>query len=480
VVTHHSDPQPASEEGAYRPRLRTALVLTGTGTAGAYHAGVLRALQEAGVKIDLIAAHGVGAGNALLAAIDGAARLWEPKRVWRSRRVRRFYRWRPAVRASFLTVAAGALVIGLPLLVLATGLLIFPVGFAVGLFSPALGLRLQSTYVALVGRAFQPEMLPTILPRLALLTVAMVVAIVGATAFREFVARGDRRREHGPWWARVLGAPWSARDPAALFRDALWQFLRGASQLKQPPARDLARRYAEVLGDNLGQPGFRELIIATHDVDARQDLVFALLAEPLRRDFVRRGPFGMRRRPGDVMDLAGLGRDHVLDALAGCLSLPVLTDGHPIAFAIDSYWRGETHRLTDRSGAIMRLLDEVAAAGVRQVLVVSSAAERGLPHGLVARSLRFRARVGEYLAASEVASTRDALISRRSLFESMFHIVPVHNPIGSLDFAGCRDDRSDRTYPLTELIDRGYEDAYRQFIEPIVGASGEKLTVRNP
>jgi hypothetical protein len=437
-------------------------------------------LQEAGIKIDLIAAHGIGAGNALLAAIDGAARLWEPKRAWRTRRVQHFYKWRPAVRASFLTLAAGALVITFPLLVLATGLLIYPVAFGAGMISPALGLRLQSAYVALASRAFQPEMLPTILPRLALLTVAMAVAIVGLTALREFTARGDRRREHGPWWARVLGAPWSTRDAVALFRDALWQFLRGASQLKQPPARDLSRRYAEVLGDNLGQPGFRELIITTHDVDTRQDLVFALLAEPLRREFLRRGPFGMRRRSGDVIDLAGIGRDHVLDAMAGCFSLPILTDGHPIAFAIDSYWRGETHRLTDRSGAILRLLDEVAAAGVRQVLVVSSAAERGMPHGLVARSLRFRARVGEYLAASEVASIRDALISRRTLFESMFHIVPVHNPIGPLDFAGSRDDRSDRTYTLTELIDRGYEDAYRQFIEPIVGASGEKLTVRSP
>ena len=28
---------------------------------------------------------------------------------------------------------------------------------------------------------------------------------------------------------------------------------------------------------------------------------------------------------------------------------------------------------------------------------------------------------------------------------------------------------------LTELMRRGYDDAYRQFIEPIVGASGEQL-----
>ena len=36
------------------------VVLCGAGTAGAYQAGVLRALAEAGVKIDVLAAHGAG------------------------------------------------------------------------------------------------------------------------------------------------------------------------------------------------------------------------------------------------------------------------------------------------------------------------------------------------------------------------------------------------------------------------------------
>ena len=29
--------------------------------------------------------------------------------------------------------------------------------------------------------------------------------------------------------------------------------------------------------------------------------------------------------------------------------------------------------------------------------------------------------------------------------------------------------------PLAELMGRGYEDAYRQFVEPVVGASGERV-----
>ena len=78
----------------YSPQRRTALVLTGTGTAGAYHAGVLRALHEAGVKIDIVAGRGIGVIGALFAAVDGAQRLWDEKGFWRADGVARLYEWR--------------------------------------------------------------------------------------------------------------------------------------------------------------------------------------------------------------------------------------------------------------------------------------------------------------------------------------------------------------------------------------------------
>ena len=68
----------------YSPERRTALVLTGTGADGAYHAGVLRALHEAGVKIDLVCGRGVGAVGARAVAVDGAAGCGTPKGLWRA------------------------------------------------------------------------------------------------------------------------------------------------------------------------------------------------------------------------------------------------------------------------------------------------------------------------------------------------------------------------------------------------------------
>ena len=40
---------------AYSPSRRTAVVFSGTGVHGAYHAGVLKAFHESGVKIDVVA-----------------------------------------------------------------------------------------------------------------------------------------------------------------------------------------------------------------------------------------------------------------------------------------------------------------------------------------------------------------------------------------------------------------------------------------
>jgi hypothetical protein len=63
----------------------------------------------------------------------------------------------------------------------------------------------------------------------------------------------------------------------------------------------------------------------------------------------------------------------------------------------------------------------------------------------------------------------------RLRFDSVYLICPAHNPVGAFDFGGAYDEASDRRQDLAELMERAYEDAYRQFIEPVVGASGEHL-----
>ena len=72
---------------------------------------------------------------------------------------------------------------------------------------------------------------------------------------------------------------------------------------------------------------------------------------------------------------------------------------------------------------------------------------------------------------------RDALEHWTGRFAGLFVVRPAHNPLGPLDFDGVYDERSDRIHTLAELVDRGYEDAYRQFIEPVVG--GQRRPARS-
>jgi hypothetical protein len=70
------------------------------------------------------------------------------------------------------------------------------------------------------------------------------------------------------------------------------------------------------------------------------------------------------------------------------------------------------------------------------------------------------------------------LQAARTTGVQFFTIRPTHNPVGPFDFTGGFDDRSDRPLPLTELMVRGYEDGYRQFVEPIVGPSGDRVGLK--
>jgi len=123
----------------------------------------------------------------------------------------------------------------------------------------------------------------------------------------------------------------------------------------------------------------------------------------------------------------------------------------------------------------VRVLDELAELGVEQLLIVSAAPPSPGPHAMSAKRLDGRARLGEYLQSSDRAAVRDALRTIAPRIPRVFPIQPAHNPIGPFDFRGGYDDRSNRRQPLDELINRGYEDAYHQFIEPVVGASGERV-----
>jgi hypothetical protein len=467
---------PNSPDRLYSTRLRTALVLAGSGTAGAYHAGVLRALHEAGVRIDLVAGRGMGAISAMFAAIDGGARLWEPSGIWKSGAATRLYEWRGGLRIAVVALLAAGAVLLFPLLLLAVAVLVGLAGFVLTLVGATdLAGAVTGGFAARLGSWFSPGGLPLVIPRLVLLGLLVSAIAVAARIAGQVTRRGPRRRmTRGLLW-RLIGHPLTSTQTVELFAAQLWALIRGAAPLQRPRNLELGRKYVELLADNLGQPGFRELLVVVHDLDARQDLVAAFLRDQHRPRFFGRLLGAGTARAGEALDLAGVAREHAIDVMAAALTLPVATEPHLVTFASEGPWRGETHRLCDRPGALTRVFEELASAGAEQVIVLAATPRVARPHELSAGRGDVRGHAGEQLAAFETAGLRDVLEQFAGRFAGLYLIRPEHNPVGPFDFSGVYDERSDRRYTVPELVDRGYEDAYRQFIDPVVGASGERI-----
>ena len=465
----------AEPRESYSPERRTALLFTGTGADGAYHAGALRALHEAGVKLDIAGGRGIGALAAVLTAVDGGAQLWEANGFWRGTRVAAFYQWRWPFRLLHGLGLALIAVLAAPLAVLLVGLLIYPFALVLGMAGLDAGAAFVQRALDGLASAFGPTALPTWIPRAATLLAGGSVAVLAIGAWWTWWRAPLHRRTTGARTWALLGAPIDAQPVIDHAIDALWRLLKGGVDLKTPEPQDLSRRYAELLTDGLGSPGFRELLLVVHDLDAHRDMVFGLVREPYRKAlFPPLG--GVSSRRAEAQDLSGGTQAFTTDVLAASLSLPGVTDPRLVRFAPDAYWRGETHRLMDRPASFARLLEEAAAAGAEQVVIVSASPEPPGPHELRPPRLDGIGRIGEQLASAESAALADAVRHLQHRFQGVYLIRPSHNPVRALDFIGAYDERSDRVQSLDELMERGYEDAYRQFIEPVLGASGDRMT----
>jgi hypothetical protein len=380
-----------------------------------------------------------------------------------------------------LSAAASALAVVLPLVLAVGAAVLYPLFFVFHLIAPSTAADLIASYREWLAALLSPAVLSSLVPRMATLGLLVaLVAILGAAAF-EIGRPAGRRRARGGFWWRAIGAPVDGSSVLAWATAGFWEFIRGAAHVAQPPPPELSRRYCELVAENLGQPGYRELIILAHDVDARRDLVFALLGDQFRTRFAHPDEESERvGRLSELVDLAGVGREHVTDALGGALSVPGLCKPHPITFAPESHWRGEMHRLCDRPDGVVRLFEEAAAAGATQVIVVSPVASVEGPHALSAARLGLRGGAGELATSAEAAALEGGVPAVSHRFWGIYRISPSHNPLGPFDMGGGFDDRSDRPFTLRELQNRGYEDAYRQFIEPVVGASGETIRTAQP
>lgn len=462
---------------SYAPRLRTALVLSGAGTAGAYHAGVLRALAEAGIKVDVIAAHGAGVLNALGGAVDTGGRLWAPDGPWTDPRLGLSYRWRAALRTGAVALLMACALMLSPLLVLAVATGVYALSMLASLASfPSIAERFLGAYSAMVGWLFDPPILPTVVPRLVVLVLLVMTTVLVMAWWRARAGRPSRRKAHGAFWWALLGHPLDPAQPEGLALETAWRLTPSGTAAVPKDQQEIGRKYVELAAENFGQPGFREVLLGVHDLDARRDIVLGIVSPAWHAAFgARRVGAGAREAEALELSAAPEGdRGLVVDALRASLRVPAVCAPHEVEWPVAGYWRGERHRWCDRPELTGRLLDEVARLGVEQVVLVSAAPPAGLPHELRPRPVDMRARAGEAWRSIETAAFQDAWSAAASRFSGVFAIRPDHNPIGPFECAGAYDDSSDRQRTIAELLQQGYDDTYRQFIEPVV-ATGERI-----
>jgi hypothetical protein len=460
----------------YSPKRRTALVFTGSGTSGAYHAGALKALDESGVKVDLVVGSGVGVVSAAFAAVGGGARLHGTGGLWTDVSWGAFYRLRPPLRVALALLGVSFGIIAAPVLVgLAVGLL-FPVLLIADRAFPGVASRVLSWLWVAPEALSGPYLAAQAVPVFLLALLALVV--VGSAYLR------NRRRI-----PEAFEALFDARPGLGRLKRGIWGLSGGAAVRGGPPEDgELGRRYVALLSENLGEPGFRELVLRTADLDRGGALAFALLREGTEKG---RGP-----ALAGAVDLRLPGQDVLFfDALATGLLCPLAMPLRRVSFPKGSPYAGETHRLTESTLVGGSGIAEAVAAGAEQVILVSGVPERPSPP---ARRRGPQARLDAAMRALEAQAAREVDDVQRSgrMAATLGHrtpdgrgawedpatgqvvgeldlwlIRPERRAVGPRELDGVVDPSTEVRETTEDLVELGFRDAYRQFVEPVVGQS---------
>jgi Patatin-like phospholipase len=470
----------------YSPKRRTALVLSGAGTSGAYHAGVLKALDECGVKIDLVVGSGIGTIGAAYAAIEGGPKLYGAGGFWDGVGFARFYRLRPAVTIALLLLSASFGVFLLPLAVALVAGLLFPLVLIVDLLFPGLPARLLGQLGTM------PETLGG--PYLAVLAIPVFALSVLTIVFLAHTYLRDRRR-----FAEAFESFFDARRGEERLRRGLWEIARGPALTAAPPSEtELGRRFVALGTENLGQPGFRALILRAADLETGRVLPFVLLEDAHLASFAAaRGPRSRIEGVPGAIDLRSSGNDVLFfDAVATGLLPPVALPLRRVSFPKGGLYGGETHRLTDATLVGGCGIGEALAAGAEQVIVVSAVPEKP---AVPPRRRGPRARIDGVLAALERQAVErdleDALRINRvvetlghhtddggrawqdpatgRLFRdvAIYAVRPERRALGPLELDGARDPATEVVRTPADVLEQGYRDAYRIFVDPVLGAA---------
>ncbi len=454
---------------------RTAVVFAGSGASGAYHAGVLKALDEAGVRIDILVGSGVGVLAAAFGAAASGSVLYGEKGLWRELSASRIFRLRSGLRflrllgvvalSAFLVPALLALLLGLLLPAFLAVDFARP-GFMSGLFQMvaalAPGLRLFFVF-ALAAPTF----------------VAFLFVLFRGVS----VLRASRRR-----FGETLE---SAFDLSGIERNLarrLWEVARGpALNEPAPEAAEVGRQFSALVAENAGQPGFRGLVLRAANLDTGKPLILRLVGDD------RGGP--RRSRPEEGIDLKDAAASPLLyDVVATAFATTPLVGPRRVRLPKQGVFGGEIHRISEASVIGGSGLGEAIATGADAIVLVTATAEETAPladrRGLKALAAAFLAvqelsaverdlheterlnRIVETVGHQRSTGERewqDPLTGRTFRAVAVHTIRPRRSLLRPLDLDGAVDPSNEVETTLLDWMDEGYRDAHRCYLDSALG-----------
>lgn len=456
---------------------RTAVVFAGSGASGAYHAGVLKALDEAGVRIDLMVGSGVGVLAAAFGAAASGSALYGEKGLWTTLSARRVFRLRKGFRflRSLGLVALSAFVVP-ALLALLLGLLL-PAFLAVDFARPGFMSALTQTIVS-----FAPAL------RLFFIFALSAPTFLGFlfVLFRGAGILKSSKRRFGETMESAFDFSGIEREIAR----RLWEVARGpAINEAAPDPSEIGRQYSALIAENAGQPGFRGLVLRAANLDAKEPLVVKLVAEDR--------PGGGRASGSDgLVDLRDSAAAPLLyDVVATAFAATPFVSPRRVRLPKQGAFGGEVHRIAEASSVTGSGLSEAIAMGADQIVVVTATAREPGPF---AERRGFKAMAAAFLALQErnaieselrqaerlnrIVETvghqrstgerewQDPLTGRRFRSVTLHVVRPRRSLLRPLDLDGATDPANEVETSLHDWLEEGHRDAHRCFLD---GALGE-------
>jgi hypothetical protein len=434
------------------------VVLAGEGTGVAYLVGAMRALDAAGVRVDVVFGRGGGAIVAAFSALSGEDKIAGKGGLLEAASRARPYRIAPLYRFAALCLAASFALFAAPALLGLVSVVVLPLqALARGFFSEAA--LADPGFLSSLVSAVEPYYLPAVA-----LPLIVLFLVFSARSLR-FLWRERGRR---PGLSEIFPPPFDLRPLERLLSTRLWQLAKGTSTEERPrDRRALSEAYVKLLTSGFGQQGFREIVLYALDTDTGEEVPFVALKDRFAKKMASEpGPGRM-----EPIDLAGEGASVLFDALMAATTPPGLAPEVGIRLPRGTKLGGEVHRFVSSLSTGGGALADAAAAGAEQVLYVTSAAAGSRATG----SLWERISVGGLRTSIE----RDLKWAASGSQVPVFVVRPEAERLRPYELEGRPQLGGGRLSP-SALVDQGVRDVERCFVRPVLGEDLSSLPHEAP